>query len=145
MSHDKLRRQRDAEARFAHAHARPNILILEYEVLIAIDLQETLKELGLCDIVICHRLDIALMAVQGQSFDIAFLDHMIGAFSSIDLGQHLTQSGTKVVFTSGLDRGAIAGLPPTSLFIAKPYSEQQIEAVLDRIIADGQTDQPEMR
>jgi len=143
MLDDRQRCQRNLAYDVARNRFAPRVLILEDEVLIAIDLQETLHEAGLVDIVTCHRLVDAQAAAESQSFDLAFLDHMIGLKSSIDVGHRLAQKSTQVAFMSGSDRGEVANLPRTSLFLPKPYSERQILSVVKSVISDAKSVRPE--
>lgn len=143
MSDDRPRSRSNLASDPVRERSSPRVLILEDEVLIAIDLQETLREAGLDDIVICHRLDEANAASESQNFDLAFLDHMIGLFSSVDVGNRLAEKSTQVVFLSGSSRGEVSNLPRNSVYLQKPYSEQQILSVVESVISDEKIGQPE--
>lgn len=123
----------------------PSVLILEDEVVIAIDLEETLRGFGVSQIVVCHDLSDACSAADHHKFDLAILDHMIGPNSSTGLGRSLCGSGTKVVFTSGWDKAEARDLPQSAAFLAKPYSERQIRHYVNLILNGeriGQAERP---
>jgi CheY-like chemotaxis protein len=104
------------------------VLVLEDEVLLAIEAAETLEDLGAVVVGPVHRIDDALGLVAGEALDAALLDVNIGGRSSREVAERLRARGVPIVFATGY--GARADVLPGCPVLDKPYSRSQVAAAL---------------
>lgn len=103
-------------------------LVLDDEVLIALDVEQILRDLGADDVIVAHSLD-AVDA--GAEFDIAILDLMLGGCSTVAFASTLFAKGVPFVFATGRSDVAqfledLPGVPA----VGKPFSS---EALIDAV------------
>lgn len=114
---------------------RKKILVVEDDVLIAMELGERLEELGYEVLGPAHTLDQAEAAISAQRPDAALLDANLNGVSSVALGAKLAADGVPVSFCTGYD--AIKGLPEAlakAPVLTKPISDATLSAVLTQML-----------
>lgn len=112
------------------------VLFLEDEPLIAMDTHEALVELGFKDVCSVYRLNEAREAAEKQTFDVAVLDiNVDGGKKSYDLGRDLKESGVRVIFASGTETERDALIADGYRFLAKPYQQNSLRALIREIVA----------
>jgi len=107
------------------------ILVLEDELLIAMDLEQLCRDHGAADVTIARELaEIDEQALPSR-FDAAIVDLMLGAVSTLDFAAGLRNEGVPFVFASGYsDPDEVRSSFPDIRLLTKPYSgEDLIEAV----------------
>lgn len=110
-------------------------LILEDEVLIALDLEEILRDLGAAEVSVARSLDDA---DADAAFDFAILDLMLGGRSTVEFASVLFARGIPFVFATGRSDAAqlVANLPGVPI-VGKPFSSDAlIEAIAQALDRD---------
>lgn len=111
------------------------VLIVEDEPLIAFDLEQTCLDFGAAATHIA-RTASELEHIDLSQFDIAVLDHHLGADTSHGIARRLKQLARPFVFSSGFDDESARAEFPTARFLSKPYSTNQlIEAMRSALAA----------
>jgi len=99
-------------------------LVLEDEVIIAMDIQQVLEEAGASEVVCAGNLAEALQAWHLARFDFAVLDLRLSREqTSLPLAEELDEAGTPFIFLSGaqFDGANTAGRFAVPL-VEKPYT-----------------------
>jgi DNA-binding NtrC family response regulator len=113
------------------------VLLLEDSMLIALDTQDVLRECGVSDIALAANVAQALAALGEGMPDFAVLDFNLGDETSEPVALALDAAGVPYCFATGygdaLDRITVA--PPYGV-LKKPYSQDQIHALLARVALD---------
>ncbi len=105
--------------------AGARLLVLEDELLIAMDVEQLCRDHGATDVVICKNLIEALDG--GANYDAAIVDVMLGGESTLSFADSLRQNGVPFIFASGyIDRDDIAAAFPDIASVGKPYSGQDL-------------------
>ena len=120
--------------------ARPNlkpttVLYVEDEVLIALDGEVMLQELGFERITVAFSFPDAEAAIQEQTFDFALLDINLGdGRTSLPLADRLLAAGTRVIFASGYNpaEGLVEHL--NAPVIQKPFDEMALRRAVDKLL-----------
>ncbi len=111
------------------------ILVVEDEALILLDLQQTLEDAGVRDVIITATTEEAMAAIDAHGFDAAVLDLHLGRSGwSYDIAHTLQAIGVPFVFSSGSAEVA-DGFRHVPL-ITKPFSEEQMIAALLQVTAE---------
>jgi CheY-like chemotaxis protein len=122
----------------ATVHSRPlarprfTALVVEDNMLIAMDAEEALQELGASEVQLCPNVASALESIAATAFDVALLDVNLGDETSEAIAIALRTRGTPFVMTTGFgdyvsNISAYAGAP----VLTKPY----VPAALARALA----------
>ena len=111
--------------------ADPAILIVEDQILIALDLEAMLADEGLTRIATTSSVPQALAAIEASPPDLAILDINLGQTTSFAVAEDLLRRGTPFAFATGYGEGAelpdsLKGVP----IVRKPYSRAMIVAAL---------------
>lgn len=103
--------------------AGKRVLLLEDELLIAIDAEAILYDLGASDVLLAHSVDEAWSRLGNGSFDCAMLDRNLNGEYSDDFARELAARDIPLILATGY--GPIAGIQDT-VTVAKPYDERMI-------------------
>lgn len=113
------------------------VLVLEDEILIALDLEQICRDLGADDVVIARSLDDA-NALAGVVFDIAVLDVMLAGSSTVGFASGLREKGVPFVFTTGyIDPERFLGDLSDVQIVEKPFSSEALVAAIARVLEPG--------
>lgn len=119
---------------YAAAIAPRNILILEDEMLIALDIEQMLTGLGHVVVQICTRVAPALIAVQSTEIDFAILDMNVAGTLSFPVANLLQNRGVPFLFLSGYGaHGLIEGYEHAHV-VAKPFSQNDLVRMMSRAL-----------
>ena len=113
------------------------VLILEDEVLTALELADSVRDLGYEVIGPCFRVKDALEAVEAESPDFALLDFNVGGTRSVPVVERLRELGTPFVILSGYRRDSIAREIGEFDLLSKPVSARMLEATLEEASRSG--------
>ncbi|MCX7303838.1 MAG: response regulator [Hyphomicrobiales bacterium] len=105
-----------------------NILVLEDELLIAMDVEQLCLDHGASAVVVARRLD----EIGGETdFHAAVVDVMLDGVSTLDFAERLRDAGKPFIFASGYtDNIEVATRFPGVAMVGKPYSGNDlVEAV----------------
>ena len=115
------------------------MLVVEDEALILLDIESTLGDMGVAEVVTATNVDEAMNAIDGQQFDAAVLDLHLGPNNwTYDIAHRLEASGVPFIFSSGTVDVA-DGFREVPL-VTKPFSTEQLVAALLQVTADRQTE-----
>jgi len=111
------------------------ILVLEDEILIAMDVEQICRDDGATDVVIARTLEEAEKAT---AFDAAVVDVMLGVDSTLPFAAKLRAGGIPFVFASGYsDTEEITSEFPDVRVVGKPYSGADLIMALAAARDDG--------
>ncbi len=104
-----------------------SVFLAEDEVLIALDAEEMLRELGAAEVTVANTYDDASRIIGEKRFDFALLDVSLHGQKSFPLAEQLFSRNTPVVFGTGYNRithqfsdGRTAGC------VGKPYTVESL-------------------
>ncbi|WP_271078423.1 response regulator [Aurantiacibacter sp. MUD61] len=111
----------------------PKVLVVEDEFIIALDLSETVRDLG-------YRVegpfacrDHAMIAIDGKLPDLAILDVMTADGEVFPLADALTEAGVPIIFHSGhVTEKDVAERYPEAQAVSKPCPPDQLIAMIER-------------
>lgn len=111
------------------------VLLVEDEPLIAIDAEDTLRQMGVQTVVWARNLAEALAALGGDAFHAALLDLRLGSETSIPLAERLAAGNVPFGFLTGLGDHAIPPAFKDRPMVAKPFTSQQLAELLAHLVA----------
>jgi CheY-like chemotaxis protein len=115
--------------------SRFSALVVEDNMLIAMDAEEALQELGASAVKLCPNVASALDSIAAAPFDVALLDVSLGNETSEAIAEALRAHGTPFVVTTGFgdyisDISAYAGAP----VLTKPYAPAALSQALAQVM-----------
>jgi light-regulated signal transduction histidine kinase (bacteriophytochrome)/CheY-like chemotaxis protein len=119
-------------------HAVKRVLLVEDNMIIAMDTEESLQELGVAQVDTVGSVSDARLRLAEGSYDLALLDFNLGNETSLPLAKELVELGVPVAFATGYGDAtpAIESFPKIGV-LKKPYSREDIEALLGRVEVAG--------
>jgi CheY-like chemotaxis protein len=113
---------------------RRTALVVEDNMIIAMEAEEILRELGYTDCHVCGSVRGALQAIAERPVNFALLDIGLGDETSRDVAAALRSKGTPFIFASGYDEfpelhDEMASVP----VVTKPYTAGDIAEALARL------------
>jgi DNA-binding response OmpR family regulator len=107
------------------------ILVLEDEILIAMDVEQICRDDGASQVVIARTLEEAEAAVAASDFDAAIIDLRLGNVSTLSFAATLRDRAVPFVFASGYTSlGDISVSFPGAKIVGKPYGGDDILSAL---------------
>ena len=114
------------------------VLLVEDTMLIALEAESMLLDLGAAKIVMAASLPDAEAAIAAQDFDFAMLDVNLGTATTFGLAAKLTRRGIPHVFASGYgEEVALRAGHPNTLVIQKPYQQEHLRDAVNRAIVNA--------
>ena len=111
-----------------------NVLVLEDEVIIALDLEMTLNELGFADVLIASSVDQALSVLAAYDISFAILDYNLGADTAERVIERLKERGTPFIVMSGyMDRTHLGDGAEDWLLLGKPANAAALSQALETL------------
>lgn len=113
------------------------ILVLEDEILIAMDVEQLCREHGADEVVLVHALDEAGKGPKVEGgFDAAILDVALAGRSTLPFAEKLSAAGVPFIFATGhAEAEGLFDAFPGVAVIGKPYGEAMMLEALLRAIA----------
>ncbi|MGX7896847.1 HWE histidine kinase domain-containing protein [Tsuneonella sp. HG222] len=133
--------EKTATAGRRHApSAIEKVLLVEDSMIIALDTEEALTQAGVRKVMVAGSADAALAELDKGLPDFALLDFNLGEETSERVAEALTERGVPFCFATGYGDalGQMAITPPYGV-LKKPYSREDIVAVLDKVVAAAGT------
>ncbi len=115
------------------ALAGRHVLIVEDEMIVALDLSDIVERLG-CTFAVAGRVGKAVQLAAAQRFDVAILDLNLAGEAVYPVADELRQRETPFVIASGYSADGIEAAYRNGPLLGKPYSEHDVEAVLLRAL-----------
>lgn len=115
--------------------AGKDVMLLEDQLLIALDVEEMLGAMGFQNVTTVSSVAHALRHLQMSPPDLAVLDVNLGSDTSIPVAEELQRRGIPFVFATGYGDGATIPehLRQTAI-VRKPYSEESLRAELSKTL-----------
>ena len=108
-----------------------NILIVEDEMLVAIELESILEDLGHCPVGIAPDLSSAERFSE-QAIDLALVDlNLRDGLTGPEIGRRLSERGVTVLFITANPRILGSGIAGTIGVLTKPTDEATVRAAVD--------------
>jgi CheY-like chemotaxis protein len=111
------------------------ILVLDDEMLIALDIQQQLQELG-HDVLTASSVGEALGIVDRRQIDVAIVDWHVGKQISAPLIEQLRARHIPFVLCSGSALDELVSLFPSSPLVTKPFAADALVSALTQAV-DG--------
>jgi len=114
------------------------ILLVEDNLLIAMDAEDQLRRLGAREVEVASSVQAALQILARQEPEVALLDMNLGRENSFPVADALAARGIPFVFATGY--GEASAFPERfrkAVVIKKPYSQADIRAALQRRMGPG--------
>jgi CheY-like chemotaxis protein len=105
----------------------PKVFIVEDETLVAMLIEDMLEDLGYTT------------SFHASSLDVAILDINIIGGTSFPIAAALSHRGIPFTFCSGYGRLGVPAAWMDQHCVAKPFSAEQLDAALRRLLKPGQT------
>ncbi|OBX19428.1 histidine kinase [Erythrobacter sp. QSSC1-22B] len=120
------------------AAAIGSMLLVEDSMIIALDTEESLRELGVETVMVQSSVGAALEALDRTSFDLALLDYNLGTESSEAVAERLKEMGIPFWLATGYgemaDKREEMG---ASGLLVKPYGREELAQILTEFEAQG--------
>jgi light-regulated signal transduction histidine kinase (bacteriophytochrome) len=113
------------------------LLLVEDQALIAMDMEETLRDLGAVEVTTCFGLDHALQTLRSTNPDAAVLDFNLGKETSEQIARELATRSIPFVFSTGYREGT--GIPAEFAkvpVVRKPASMDALSKGLQAALAE---------
>ncbi|MGF7155333.1 HWE histidine kinase domain-containing protein [Novosphingobium gossypii] len=122
-------------ADFAEELASGAALIVEDNVIIAMEAEDVLRSFGFTDCRIAGSVNAAMGIIEGADVSFAMLDVNLGKDTSEDVARRLQARGIPFIFASGygeraLQTGEFKGVP----VVTKPYGEREVRSAIGRVV-----------
>lgn len=115
---------------------RPTVLVVEDEFIIALDLSETVQDLGYALEGPFDATENALEAIEGQRPDIAILDVFTADGEVYPVADELTRQGVPIIFHSGhVPPQEVRDRYPEALACAKPCPPGKMIDMVQQAVA----------
>lgn len=127
--------------------SRPlRVLIVEDEILIALELESLLQDEGHEVVGIATSFDDAVALSDSRRPDLAFVDiHLIDGPTGVNVARRLSGNGIAVLFMTANAKRIPEDCAGAKGVIGKPYSERGVRQALAYIMAEDEADPPQGR
>jgi light-regulated signal transduction histidine kinase (bacteriophytochrome) len=113
------------------------VLLVEDNLLIALEAEEMLTDLGARLVVSASTLRAAEEAISAHEFGFAMLDVSVGRGTSFDLARQLRSAGTPYIFASGYgDHATLDSDHSASIIVQKPYERDHLRRAIHQAMGD---------
>ncbi len=111
------------------------VLYLEDEILIGLDGELILKDIGFGTVLLCHSLEAAQAYADSQPVDFALLDINLGdGRTSLSFAHHLLERDVPIAFASGYNRSEDLTADFTAPVVVKPFSTVTIRNAVTKAL-----------
>ncbi len=119
-----------------------SVLLVEDNMLIALEAEDMLRALGASEVALASTLEEAHALVAQRSFGFAMLDINVGGGTTFDLATTLAAAGTPLIFASGYgEELAFGRRSGDEIVIQKPYERDHLARAVEQALlrADAMT------
>jgi CheY-like chemotaxis protein len=109
------------------------ILIVEDEILLAMNLEDMLVELGHDVVAVATRIPEAMTLAANSDIDLAILDLNLSGALSFPVAEILRARGVPLLFATGYGLQGLAEEYKTEFVLAKPYGIDELESALNKV------------
>nr|WP_260175842.1 HWE histidine kinase domain-containing protein [Acetobacter oeni] len=116
------------------------ILLVEDQLLIAMEVEETLHDFGVAEVITVSSVETGLEAIKARLPDAAILDVNLGGKTSVGLARRLRDANVPFIFATGyMDRTMIPDEFQDVTVIRKPYGPASVIAALGALLPPRDT------
>ena len=116
-----------------HDSPPQDVLVVEDDVLLALDLEQILRDCGVVQVRTTDSVPEAMAIIDERVPDFAFLDVKLGAQNSFEIAHRLVELAVPIAFVTGYDDDVpFHGAFEDVLKIRKPYDTETIRQALGR-------------
>lgn len=109
------------------------VLLVEDGMIIAMDTEETLRDLGVAEVTIAAKVSTALKELEAESYDLAVLDYNLGTESSEPVAAKLNELGVPFWLATGYGEMADRLEEIGALgVLTKPYGRDELRRMLSK-------------
>ena len=109
------------------------VLLVEDGMIIAMDTEETLRDLGVAEVTIAAKVSTALKELEAESYDLAVLDYNLGTESSEPVAAKLNELGVPFWLATGYGEMADRLEEIGALgVLTKPYGKDELRRMLGK-------------
>lgn len=112
------------------------LLVVEDEMMVLINIEGLLADLGCTSIAVAATVRQALALIRAQVFDAAMLDVNLDGEPSYPVADALAAQGVPFVFSTGYSDPGVGGSHNDRPVLRKPYRDAQLADVLVLLLAD---------
>ena len=110
------------------------VLVLEDNLVIAMDIEGMLADLGVSECLVANSVDAALRIIEGKSLAFALLDIELGGETSEAVATVLRDRGTPFIFATGYGAASpVAASFPGVPLLSKPFLPTELKAALEKM------------
>ncbi|MGI8704969.1 MAG: response regulator [Sphingomicrobium sp.] len=109
------------------------VLVVEDEMLVAMQIEDMLSDLGCTSITSAATIETALQSIAANTFDLATLDLNLNGTRSFAVAEALSDRHIPFAFATGYGPDARFGDRPV---LNKPYGFFQLKKVISKLLAD---------
>jgi CheY-like chemotaxis protein len=113
-----------------------HILIVEDEMILALDLSDIVSALG-CTSAMVARIGKGLQLIETQRFAAAVIDLNLGGEPVYPVADELDRRGIPYVIATGYGAGGVLAAYHDHPILSKPYSRRDVETALRKAITGG--------
>ena len=113
------------------------VLVVEDEMLVAMQIEDMLSDLGCTSITVAGTIETALDQIDGGKFDLATLDLNLNATRSLPVAEALGSRRIPYALATGYSAKGIEEALADCPILRKPYSFQQFKEVIRKLLSDG--------
>ncbi len=125
---------------------KAKVLVVEDEVLIALDLKLALEGMGHSVVGVASSGEEAVMLAKANGPDIVLMDYQLsGKMNGVEAGRKISESGSRAhfIFLTAFTREKFGARPPLSGkfgYVAKPFDIRSVEAEIRKALGKKQRD-----
>ena len=141
IEHDDSKAEPEPEPEVAASTKRDLgcTLIVEDNLIIALDAEEMLKALGANGVMVVGSVGEAFRKLDEEDVELALLDINLGNENSLPVAERLMKAGKPFIFTTGYgENSSIAEKFPGTPIVAKPYRREDLERALSKLKAGAE-------
>jgi light-regulated signal transduction histidine kinase (bacteriophytochrome) len=110
------------------------VMLVEDSMLIALDVEETLRKLGADTVLTAANIRQGREIVAEHPLDFAILDINLGSETSLPIADELERAGTLFIFASGYgEQAQLTERFPGAIVVSKPYGRDEIVKALGEL------------
>ena len=113
------------------------VLVVEDEMLVAMQIEDMLSDLGCTSITVAATVEAALNLIAANVFDLATLDVNLDGTRSSAVAEALKDHHIPLTFATGYGDHGFGEAFEDRPVLHKPYSFCQLKEVLRKLLADG--------
>jgi CheY-like chemotaxis protein len=121
-----------ADATTERPLAGRKLLLVEDEMILALDLSDIVEGFG-CTVVVVSRVNNALAVLLDTTFDAAILDLNLAGEMAYPIADELDRLGVPFFFTTGYGTDGVDPNYQAHAVLAKPYTQRDVLAALLRL------------